>query len=162
MKTIKETKTIEKIVGYEAYDGTRFDTEDECKRYEGLANNVIKKKFKNLVIKEIESCDITDWGDAYYGATIGEDWYIALVYIKDEKDLMIAQMFQSSTGDCINGLFDESMIGKKVIVSIGSGIYPIPKSGKKCTYDYCYVWGTIEDQVKAYEKALKKLEEIDN
>ena len=33
MKEIKEIRTIEEVVGYEAYDGTKFVDKTECEKY---------------------------------------------------------------------------------------------------------------------------------
>ena len=162
MKTITNVKTVEEIVGYEACDGTRFTTEEECKKYENTAKAVIKSRFKKLVIKEIEGCDITDCGSRFTGAGCDEDWYYALVEIKDENDLKTAQMYHVIEGSKSGKYgFDETMIGKRVIVGIGSGIYPRPEEGSQCEYADCFVYGTIEEQVKKYENALRQLEKVD-
>lgn len=160
MKAITNVKTVEEIVGYEACDGTRFTTKEECQKYENTAKAVIKGRFKKLVVKEMVGIDITSEGSAYVGAGIEEDWYYALVAIKDENDLKAAQMYYALEG-CKSGKygFDETMIGKRVIVGIGCGKYPMPEEGSKCEYDNCYVYGTIEDQVKKFEEAIRKFEE---
>ena len=160
MEIIKETRTVEEIKGYKAYDGTVFKDKEECEKYENTANAIIINRFKQLVIKELEGCVITQWGDSFAACGCDEDWYYALVEIKNENDLTIAQMYQKITGYSKHG-FTEDMIGKRVIVSIGTGIYPRPTEGSQCCYDNCYVYGTIEDQVKLYEEKLRKLEEVD-
>jgi len=162
MKAITNVKTVEEIVGYEACDGTRFTTKEECQKYENTAEAVIKDRFKKLVVKEMEGIDITSEGGAYVGAGVEEDWYYALVEIKDENDLKAAQMYHALEG-CRSGKygFDETMIGKRVIVGIGSGIYPMPEEGGKCAYDNSYVYGTIEDQVKKFEEAIRQFEKVD-
>lgn len=40
MKAITNVKTVEEIVGYEACDGTRFTTKEECQKYEDTAKAV--------------------------------------------------------------------------------------------------------------------------
>ena len=162
MKAITNVKTVEEIVGYEACDGTRFTTKEECEKYENTATAVIKGRFKKLVVKEMEGMDITSEGCAYVGAGVEEDWYYALVAIKDENDLKAAQMYHALEG--FNGKhgFDETMIGKKVIVGIGTGKYPMPEEGSKCEYDNSYVYGTIEDQVKKFEEAIRMFEKIED
>lgn len=157
MKVIKDYKTVEEIKGYEACDGTMFDNEEECKKYENTAKAVIKGRFKKLVIKELEGIEITKEGSAFPMASIDEDWYYALVKIEDEDDYNVALMFQEITG-CTKHGFNKTMIGKKILVSIGGGIYPRPSNGNVCAYDNCYVFGTIEDMVREYETALRKLE----
>lgn len=158
MEIIKETRMVEEIKGYKAYDGTIFESKEECKKYESTANAVIINRFKQLVVKELEGCEITDWGNGLVGIGTDEDWYYALVEIKNESDLMTAQMYQKISG-CGKHGFTEDMIGKRVVVSIGGGIYPRPKNGSQCMYNECFVYGTIEEQVKLYEERLRKLEE---
>ena len=162
MKTITNVKTVEEIVGYEACDGTRFTTMDECEKYENTAKAVIKSRFKKLVIKEIEGINLTKEGIAYIGAGIDEDWYYALVEIKDENDLRAAQMYHEIEG-CKSGKygFDETMIGKRVLVGIGSGKYPRPEDGSQCEYNNSYVYGTIEEQIKKFEEAIRQFEKVD-
>lgn len=162
MKTITNVKTVEEIVGYEACDGTRFKTKEECQKYENTAEAVIKGRFKKLVVKEMAGIDITNEGSAYVGAGIEEDWYYALVEIKDENDLKAAQMYHTLEGYKSGKYgFDETMIGKRVIVGIGTGKYPMPEEGSRCEYDNSHVYGTIEDQVKKFEEAIRKLEKVD-
>jgi hypothetical protein len=54
-------KTIETpIVVYQAYDGTEFSTEDECKKYENSATTVLISKLSDCVIGEPSD---TGWFD---------------------------------------------------------------------------------------------------
>lgn len=51
MKEIKEEKkreVVDTYVYYEAIDGTRFTSEEECKKYEGSAKGVLRGKLKKL------------------------------------------------------------------------------------------------------------------
>ena len=162
MKEIKEAKVIEEIIGYEAIDGTQFRDKEECRKYEETARVVIRNNFKQLVIKEMEGYSMRGYADPFPLSGTDEDWYYALVEIKDENDLRVAQMYHEQEGSP-NGKygFDRSMIGKRVIVSVGEGVYPVPESGRRCVYDNCYVFGTIDNVIKAYEDTIRKLEEID-
>lgn len=159
MEIIKETRMVEEIKGYKAYDGTIFENKEECKKYESTANAIIIDRFKQLVVKELEGCEITNWANGLVGIGTDEDWYYALVEIKNESDLMTAQMYQRISGCGEYNGFTKDMIGKRVVVSIGEGIYPRPKNGSQCRYNNCFVFGTIEEQVKLYEERLRKLEE---
>ena len=67
MKAITNVKTVEEIVGYEACDGTRFTTKEECQKYENTAEAVIKGRFKKLVVKEMVGSDITHCGNGFVG-----------------------------------------------------------------------------------------------
>ena len=157
MKELKIAKTIE-ITVYEAADGTQFDSKDECLEYEKTAEKVIVQHFKELVINEIEGCQLTNWGNDFMLACVDEDWYYALIEIKDYQDLLAAQMY--SQGRSYGKEFTKDMIGKKIVVGIGEGIYPKPTEGSKCLYNECFIYGTIEEQIRKYERAIKNLEEI--
>lgn len=160
MKTL--TETITAIIGYEASDGTQFKTKEECEKYEQTAAYVIKERFKKLVIKEIEGCDLTNFGEAFFNAAPDEDWYYALVEIKNEADLQIAMTYAKLIGtSSLKYNFNEDMIGKRVIVAIGEGIYPKPTYGYKCQYNYCVVHGTFETQIEKFKTMLRKFEEVD-
>lgn len=51
MKEVKKEKTTTQIYyEYEAIDGTIFDTEDECKKYENSAKCVLRAKVKKLIV----------------------------------------------------------------------------------------------------------------
>lgn len=159
MKELKTTKTIEVTV-YEATDGTQFDNKDECLEYEKTANKIIQQHFKELVINEIEGCQLTNWGNDFMLACVDECWYYALIEIKDYQDLLAAQMYQQTCGGSNGKEFTRDMIGKKIVVGIGEGIYPRPTEGSECLYNECYIYGTIEEQIRKYKRAIKKLEEI--
>lgn len=160
MKEIKRERIVVDVIGYEAVDGTVFKSREECKKYEDTATAVIKERFKKLVVKEMEGIEISNSGMAFFMAAIDEDWYYALVDIKTESDLMTAQMYHKIEGCSALRGFDESMIGKRIIVGIGDGIYPKPKEGKKCQYDECFVYGTIEEQINRYAENLREAFEV--
>ena len=163
MKTLTTTKTIEEITGYEAYDGTVFKTKEECEKYENTASFVITERFKKLVIKEMEGIDITECASAFCLSSTDEDWYYVLIEIKNDDDLRVAQMYENLVGfSHADRHFTTEMIGKRIIVGAGEGVYPRPESGKRCNYQYCYVWGTIEEQIEKYAKTLRRLEEVND
>ena len=120
MKEIKVTKTIEEVVAYEAFDGERFDSRDECKKYESTAEAVIEKAFFELITREtgktfddsiIAECDIYEHFG--YGS---EEYYYAIVEIKDESELEIANRFyeiKKGTG------IPREYIGKKILINLG-------------------------------------------
>ena len=147
MKEIKETKTIEEVTGYEAFDGQVFKEKEECEKYERSAKGVLKKQFMGLVIKEMEVCDITNYGDVPFTET-GEDWYATLVKIKNAEDLKICNMYWELINPKAEAKFTNDMIGKIIIVSVGDG-------------DWCYPMGPIEDCVEKYRKMLMKLTEVE-
>ena len=159
MTELKQTRTIEEIVGYVANDGTQFETKEECKKYETTANAVIKERFKKLVVKEIEGCVLGNYGTAFFNCNCDEDWYYALVEIKNSEDLNVAMMYAQISDKEHN--FTEDMIGKKIIVAVGEGIYPKPDGKYKSNYNYCYIHGTIEEQIEKFKTTMKKFEESD-
>lgn len=46
----KERTTTQTYYEYEAIDGTVFDTEDECRKYENTARCVLRAKVKKLIV----------------------------------------------------------------------------------------------------------------
>ena len=147
MKEIKTTETIERVTGYEAFDKTWFSERAECEKYENSAKAVIAQRFKELIIKELDEYDITTSSE--FPASAGGDcWYYALVCIKNEDDLMKAQMYQNSTySSDVARKFTTDDIGKELVVTIGD------------RYDSCYIWGTLDECVERYKKALMKFYE---
>ena len=54
------TIQVDQLV-YEAVDGTRFESKEECKAYEKTAKGVIMGRFKKLIVAEHDSWDL-HWG----------------------------------------------------------------------------------------------------
>lgn len=76
MKEISvEQKTY--ITKWEAADGTQFDSNKECEKYENSAKCVVLAKYKDFVIKE---------SDEYHLFGVGnEDCQVDIVRVPDEK-----------------------------------------------------------------------------
>jgi hypothetical protein len=55
MKEITTTKVV--TIGYEAFDGTRFSTEDECRKYEKSAEVVIRRNAEDLMVGKMVSVE---------------------------------------------------------------------------------------------------------
>lgn len=55
MKEITTTKTI--TIGYEAFDGQRFNTAEECTKYEQSAKGVIRKSAEDLMVGKARSVE---------------------------------------------------------------------------------------------------------
>lgn len=72
----KERKVLDTL--YEAVDGTRFDSKEECLRYENSAKGVLKAKLMKLV-------DYSDSEDNILGAGSEENTLYG-VKLKEEKD----------------------------------------------------------------------------
>ena len=157
MREIIKTRTIEEVIGYEAFDGTTFADKAECEKYEKLtAEQAIENKFKNLTVAMFEEYEMTNNGcDEYVGGGVNEGFGVALVKIKDENDFNICKAFQNLYYPTAKNSFTEDMIGKEVLVLVSSDYYVGNQESGEWTYDNCWVFGTIEDQIKKYEEKLR-------
>ena len=144
MEVKKITKTVEEVVGYIAYDGTEFKDRNECCKYEETARAIIHKRFKELIVKDIVGIDLADYGSAYVCAAIDECYHYALVRIKNENDLKVAQMYKELEHKGAERDFTTSYIGHDLIVGIGE------------RYDCCYIYGTFEECIDNFRKAMNK------
>lgn len=154
MKEIKTVETVEKIVGYEACDGRKFEDKEQCLKYEKTATAVITADFRKRVVNVMELIKITDEGAVPF-CEIGEGWYVALVKIQNHDDLKVCNMFSQLQRN--KNMFTEDMIGKSVFVSIGSG-----SGNGGYEFDNCWVYGTVEECVEKYRNALMKMFETKN
>ena len=144
MEVIKRERTIEEIIAYEAGDGTRFASEEECKQYENSANYAIYNSFIGLSVDGKPFSECTIWEDYGYGS---EEWLLLVIEIKNENDLKVANMFaemQEPKEDVkYTNRFKPEHIGKRLLVSIGS------------QYESrCYIWGTEDEIVEGFKKNL--------
>lgn len=143
MKELKRTETIEKIIGYEANDGTRFDSKEECKKYEKSALGVVYERFKKLIVKEIyESSVFTNQG---YGS---EEYVYYLIDIKDENDVDTYNHFAQFTEG--KQTIDNSYIGKRFLVGAGFCF-------DDWKYRTLYIKGTIDDLKKQFAEDMEKV-----
>lgn len=109
MEVLKEKITKEEIYGYKAFDGTFFEDEDECKKYEGSAKGVLKKFFLDHVVKTIPSYN--------FGPCIGtDDQWLELVDIPDvDVALKIEQYLELANKDNkYNKLISAEDAGKRI------------------------------------------------
>jgi len=141
MKEIKRVKTIEEITGYEACDGKWFANKDECLKYEETARAVIFKEFKQLMIGEpFPECNI--WENFGYG---GEEFEYAIIEIKNENDLHIANMFSEVYN--YGFTFKNDMIGKRLLIALGyDGSYG----------DCCLCPRTEDELIEIFQRDIKK------
>ena len=147
MKEIKTTRTVEEVIAYEADDGMRFKSADECKKYENSAHYAIYNQFLGLAIsKPFPECTIFE--NFGYGS---DEYNLVIVDIKDEKDLKIANMFAEmqvpklNEGDEKKFRFDSSRIGQRILVAIGN------EYSKNC-----YVYGTQEELIEMFKHDIEK------
>ena len=115
MTEIKRTKTIEELVGYEAFDGKTFKTEDECRNYEQSAYGVLRKGLEDLMVGESfnETMIFEDFG---YGS---DEYGLAVIEIKDEDDLFKANHYYEYVFKN-NKLIGKEYIGKRVLINLGT------------------------------------------
>ena len=142
MKELKRTKTIEEIIGYEAFDGKTFSTKEECEKYEKTAYGVIAKEFRTIMVNgdEFRECEV--WEDYGYGS---EEFCYAVLDIKTEEDLFIANKYYELVGKGNSNMIDKKYIGKRVMVVTG---YPYDRECNPCPK-------TEEDLVEEFKKNLK-------
>ena len=137
MKEVKQTVTEERIVGYEAFDGKRFPTKEDCITYESTAEGVITKEFYSLMVDGepfSECCIFENYG---YGS---EEYSMAVIDIKTEDDLAIANRYYEFHK--VKHLIPREYIGKRVLVNIG------------CEYDrYVSPLATTYDEIVENFKA---------
>ncbi len=115
MKELKCTKTIEEITGYEADDGTRFKTKEECERYEQSAYCAVWNSFRSLFVgAEFEECRFFD--NFGYGS---EEFMYAIVEIKNANDVITANMFSKLTASSAHVTWSNEDIGKKFLCGLG-------------------------------------------
>lgn len=151
MKEIKTTRTIEEVTGYEANDGKRFSSKEECEKYEQTAEAVINNDFNELfIVGEFPECSIFE--SFGYGS---EEFWMTVIEINNTNDLEIAnRYFEFHTkGKC---RIDSKYIGKRVLVNIGyewdHDVNPNPR-----TYEEL-----VDQFKKETEKYFKTKEEIEN
>ena len=120
MKEIKQMKEV--ITGYEAGDGTLFDSKEECKKYEESAVYAIKKQFYDMA-GDVRCVDTYLCGDDC----------IYLVDLSSPERLTLANMWMKTQGS--NDRFTDDMIGKKIAVNTGYD------------GDFAYIMGTREQVI---------------
>ena len=143
MKEVKVTRTIEEIVGWEAEDGTRFTTQDQCREYEKTAKAVIKSRFYSLFTKR-KSVDY--WTHVPF-ISCGCDWSAGLIHLNTAADVTTANMYVQLIGG--SKWFTDDMIGKDIVVGLDD-----------CD-DWVVIYGTIDECVACYKDALMELTKAD-
>ena len=147
MKEIKWTRTIEEVVAYEANDGTRFNSKEECEKYEETAKSVIFNEFKQLMVGEPFS-ESSIWENFGYGS---EEFQLAVIEIKNVDDLHIANMFAEVYK--YGFTFTNDHIGKRLLINLGY----------ECAYGDCGMCPRTEDDlIEMFTKDIRKFFYTDN
>ena len=113
-----KTKTIEKTVKsiiYEANDGTKFQTLEECEKYETTARCALLTRYNKLVLKSLMESDIFTAGN--------EDYIVDIIEMKSTEDLnLILQLYKLiNNNSCVrDNLIIESFENKDKLC-IGRG-----------------------------------------
>ena len=104
-----DSNTVLSIVVYEAFDGTQFDTMEECKKYEASAYGVLKKRVMEIALPKPE----TD-----FECLMGDDREYLMVHIKDEAALLTVNSFIELNNRDQSTLIPASDIGKVIVLVI--------------------------------------------
>ena len=118
MKKIEREITTKELVGYEATDGTMFQSEEECAKYEGSAVGVLMGRIMKFTVNKGTEYDIFD------GIGCG-DTEVYVVRPRDEKDIdTVKQLFElrgyaKEKAEYYKGLKLDEQVGKIIFVSVG-------------------------------------------
>lgn len=146
MKEIKITKTIEEITGYEANDGTYFKTKEECAKYEESAEAAIKAMFFGICVKYFDEPTFPDNAIYEMYGYGNEEYYHAIIDIKSEKELKIANMFSDMWAGKYGMKVPNDYIGKRILVDIGNE-----------QYDNVFnIIGTEDEMVEGFKKTMAR------
>ena len=135
MKAI--TKTQEIVVGYEAEDGTWFNSEEQCRAYEQTARSVIKTQWQKL-------------GNVFneHNIPFSFEDCVRVIDVKDMNTVVTVNMYGK---ECCwwDSVISSDMIGKRVAVVTG--------------YDDCDIYGvyTREELEKKFADVVSKLFDFD-
>lgn len=111
MKEITKEVVHTEIIGYEADDGIRFPTEDQCRKYETSAKYACKRAFEAIAG---ECHNGTDYHEIL---CIGYEDEIYVVDVKDVEILKVVNMYLDTLTDT-NTFMKPEKIGQKVAISI--------------------------------------------
>ena len=137
MKINKETKTIEEITSYEAFDGTKFKTESECVKYESSAVATAKKAAWHYLVAERVDVDVFN----------SEDMGLYVFDVPDTTAYEIILHWGNISKIYRIEEFTPSYIGKRVAF---------------CWYDwdgtyFCPMYATKEQMLKFYTEHIEQL-----
>lgn len=104
-----ETKIEKTAIVYEAFDGTRFDCEEECKKYEASAYGVLKKRVMEMSLPN---------PDTDFANLMGDDLEYLVVHIENEAALLTVNSFIELNNKDRSALIPASDIGKVVVLVI--------------------------------------------
>ena len=140
MKKIETEKVIkEKVITYQADDGTIFDSLEECKKYEETAKMVAYGMIKDKKIADESIYDLLDNGADDEPIEV---WHIDTVETAEllNRYLKLATEYKSDAN-----LIETADVGKDIII--------------QWSYDreYCWSLGSIEDYIEKIRKNYDKM-----
>ena len=137
MKEIKTTKTIEEITGYEAFDGNRFSTKEECEKYEAGAVQAAKLAAWHYLVAD--RCDYEIFGS--------EDCGLYVFDIPDVKAYEIVLHWAQMDGAYALDKFTPDYIGKRVAL----------RWSEWDSNDFIPVYATEEAMIAWYTERIRKM-----
>lgn len=143
MREIKEV--IEKVIAYEAYDGRRFTSQEECEKYEGSAEFILKRDYEKHVIATTNEYDLYDFGC--------EDSLIDILRIETKEDLDEVNRYIYFCNKDNGRLISESYIGRDNIL-LSYEHYNNASKGSE-VWEFYYTT-TLEDYFDDCRKRLQK------
>lgn len=143
MKEITVTKTVVEVTGYEASDGTRFNTKEECMKYEQSAEAAVSKMFEDICVKPYGDTHFAEC-EIYENYGYGSEEYLDVIAdIKTEKELKIANMYCDMWAGKNGKRLDNKYIGKRVLIAVG------------IDWDRTfYAVGTEEEMIEGFKKTM--------
>lgn len=129
MKTIRKEETITKqITEYEAFDGTVFTTEEECRKWEQSAKCAINANAKPLLLER-------SYVNVYEMQPFGGEDTAYHIHPNDEKELKAITQWMAQF-DCGN-LPTTDIIGKDVLVIVDGCEYLYWATPDKIKEEFC-------------------------
>lgn len=141
MKEIKKEKKSTYIYTvYQAVDGTEFNSEEECQKYEGTAKCLLLTKYKPLVKRTASESDIFNTGSDEYMIDI-------LQYLSSESDIDILIQLHKlyCSGRNFNDDFYNKMRSKLEKCLKNRDIVLIGRGTEYDGYDNFYILTTLQD-----------------
>lgn len=116
MKVIYEEKTIKEVTAYEAIDGTRFLSREECEKYEASAKGVVSARLKSRFGKNLIEEKGVYWDETIFASASCESEFFSLD-IESQEDIDTLLMYFDLNGLDIYGR-DKLTIGH-IYIEIG-------------------------------------------
>ena len=143
-KTVKETVVKNEIVRYIALDGTAFESQDECLKYEKTAKCVIKARYKALVKSIVPAIDIFIFDGCDYN-------YYHFVDVKSERDLLAVNMYVQSLNPSISDvMIPSTAIGNTIVLYFTEG------------NDEIFYFGTVDEYCNKIVADIRKAKDRNN